>query len=99
MTVNLVHHMPVIGLKAFRGIVGKPAVGFAINRDAVVIVKADEFAQSQGARQRAHFVRNALHQTAVAHKHPGIVVNNLMVRLVKLCRQRALGNRQPNRVG
>ncbi|MNP67984.1 hypothetical protein D3C76_1638820 [compost metagenome] len=39
-----------------------------------------------------------LHQTAVAHKDIGEVIDNLMIRAVKLRAQRAFGNRQPNRV-
>ncbi len=90
--------MPVIGFKALRGIIAKPAFGFAVDRDAVVIVKADQLAQSQGARQRANFMGNPFHQTAVAHKHPGVVVNDLVIRLVKLRRKSAFSNRQPDSV-
>ncbi len=79
------HDMPVVGFKTFGGIVGKPAFGFAINGDAVVIVKADQFAQSQRTSQRTHLMRDPLHQTAVAHKDIGVVVDNLMVRPVELC--------------
>lgn len=40
----------------------------------------------------------SLHQTAIAHKHIGVVVNDVMARLVKLRAQRALGNRQTDGV-
>lgn len=56
--VNVMHDMPVVGFKTFGGIVGKPAFGFAINGDAVVIVKADQFAQSQRTSQRTHLMRD-----------------------------------------
>ena len=43
-------------------------------------------------------MRNPLHQTTIAHKHVGKVVDDLMVWLIKLRRQRALGDSQPHRV-
>ncbi len=64
-----------------------------------MIVKSDQLAQPQRARQRTDFVRNPLHQTAVTYKHISVVIDNLVVWLVKLRRQRAFGNRQPDRVG
>jgi hypothetical protein len=51
VAVNFMHHMPVIGLKAFCRVIGKPAFGFAINGNAVVVVEADQLAQSQRPRQ------------------------------------------------
>jgi hypothetical protein len=45
VSVDFMYHMPVVGLETFGRIVGKPAFGFTINGDAVVIVKADQFAQ------------------------------------------------------
>ncbi len=98
VTVDLMHHVPVIGFKTFGGIIGKPAFGFTVNGDTVVVIEANEFAQPQRARQRADLVGDPLHQAAVAHKGIGIVIDNLMSRLVELCRQRALGNCQPHRV-
>ncbi len=63
-----------------------------------MIVEANQFAQPQRARQRTDLVRDPLHQTAIAHKDIREVIDNLMIRLVKLRRQRALGNRQPDRI-
>ena len=92
MAIDFVDDMPVVGFKAFGGIIGKPAVGFTINGDTVVIVKTDQLAQPQRSRQRTDLMRNAFHQAAVAHKHIREVIDNLVVRLVELCRQRAFGN-------
>ena len=99
VTVDLVHYVPVVGFKAFCRVVGKPAFGLPVDGDAVVIVEANQLAEPQRARQGADLMGNPLHQAAVTHKYVGIVVDNLVVRLVKLCRQRAFGNRQPNRIG
>lgn len=39
MAVDIAYDVPVIGAEAFRRIIGKPAFGFAVDGDAVVIVK------------------------------------------------------------
>ena len=39
-------------------------------------------------------MRNPLHQAAIAHKHVGEVIDDLMIWLIKLGRQRALGDSQ-----
>ena len=98
VAVDLVHHVPVVGLEAFCRVVGEPALGFPVDGDAVVIVEANQLAEPQGARQGADLMGNPLHQAAVTHKHVGVVIDNLVVRLVELCRQRTLGNRQPDRI-
>ena len=98
VTVDLVDHMPVIGFKTFCRIVGKPAFGFTVDGNTVVIVKTNQLAQSQRARQRTDFVGNTFHQATVAHKHIGEVIDNFMIRLVKLRRQCTLCYRQPDGV-
>ncbi|CCJ99103.1 hypothetical protein BN130_1737 [Cronobacter malonaticus 507] len=98
VAVNLMHHVPVVGFETFGGVIGKPAFGFAINRDAVVIVEANELAEAQRARERADLMGDAFHQAAVAHKHIGIMIHNLMARAVELRRERFLGNRQTNSI-
>ena len=90
--------MPVIGFKTFCRIVGKPAFGFTVDGNTVVIVKTNQLAQSQRARQRTDFVGNTFHQAAVAHKHIGEVIDNFMIRLVKLRRQRTFCYRQSDGV-
>lgn len=82
--VNVMHDMPVVGFKTFGGIVGKPAFGFAINGDAVMIVKPISL-PSPSVPASEHTSCEILHQTAVAHKDIGVVVDNLMVRPVELC--------------
>ena len=94
VAVNLVHHVPVIGLKAFCRVVGKPALGFPVDGDAVVVIEANQLAEPQRARQRADLVGDPLHQAAVTHKDVGVVIDNLVVGLVELRGQRTLGNCQ-----
>ncbi|MND96041.1 hypothetical protein D3C80_883140 [compost metagenome] len=98
VAVNFMHDVPVIGLEAFRRVVGKPAIGFTVDGNAVVIVEPDQFAQPQRTGQRADFVRNPLHQTAIAHENVGEVIDDVMARLVELCGKGALGDRQPDGV-
>ncbi|CCJ89366.1 hypothetical protein BN132_1294 [Cronobacter turicensis 564] len=98
VAVNLMHHVPVVGFKTFGGVVGKPALGLAINGNTVVIVEANQLAEAQRARERADLMGDALHQAAVAHKHIGIMIDDLMARTVELRRERFLGNSQTNRV-
>ena len=39
-----------------------------------------------------------LHQTAIAHEHPGVMVNDLMAGAIKLRRQRPFGDGHPDGV-
>ena len=64
-----------------------------------MVIEADELTETQRPRQRTGFVGDPLHQTAIAHKHPGIVIDNVVAGTVKLRRQRALGNRHADGVG
>ena len=98
VAVDFMDHMPVIGFKTFCRIVGKPAFCFTVDGNTVVIVKTNQLAQSQRACQRTDFVGNTFHQAAVAHKHIGEVIDDLMVWLVKLRRQCTLCYRQPDGV-
>ena len=84
VAVNTGKHLPTVGSKTLRGVVGEPAVYFAINGDAIVIIDTDQFAQAQSTRQRGHFVGNTFHQAAIAYKGIGVVVNNVMARAVEL---------------
>ncbi len=96
MAVDIAYDVPVIGAEAFRRIIGKPAFGFAVDGDAVVIVKTDQLAQSERAGQRTGLMGDPLHQTAIAHEHPGVMVNDLMAGAIKLRRQRPFGDGHPN---
>ncbi|MNC47835.1 hypothetical protein D3C75_969200 [compost metagenome] len=89
------HHVPVISLETFGGVVGKPAFSFAINGNPVVIVETDELAEAESPRQRANFMRNAFHQAAITHKYVGEVVDDFVVGAVELRPQGAFRNRHP----
>ena len=93
------HNIPAITLKTLGCIVGKPVLYFAINRNAVVVIKNDEFGQAQRARKRTDFVRNAFHQTTITHKCVGVVVNNCVLGAVELSGQQGLGQRHAHGIG
>ncbi len=43
--------MPAVRFKALRGVVGKPAFYFTVDRNTVVVVESDQLTQAQGASQ------------------------------------------------
>ena len=99
MAVDVRHHVPAVGLKTLGRIVGKPAFDFAIDRDAVVVIKSNQFAQLLSACQGRRFVGDTLHQAAIAQEAPGVVVNDGVAGAVELRGQGFLGNRETDRVG
>jgi hypothetical protein len=98
VTVDLRDDVPAVGLEAPRGIVAEPAFHLAVDGDPVVVVERDELAQGQDARERTGLVRDALHQAAVAHRHVGVMVNELEARAVELGGEEALRERHADRV-
>ncbi len=50
VTVHAAHHVPAVGFKAFRGVVGEPAFNVAVDGDAVVIIERHQFTQFPGYR-------------------------------------------------
>ena len=98
VTVDRTNHLPVIRFETLIGVVGKPAFDFAVNRNAVVIVENNQLAQTQSTRQRTYFVADAFHQTTVACKYVGSVIDHLMLIAVELGRQNLLSQRHTNAV-
>ena len=99
MAVDAADHFPAVGLEARRGVVGEPAGGVAVDRDAVVVPERHQLAQAPGAGQRCGFMRNAFHQAAVAQEHPGAVVDDVVAGTVEALRQQLLGQGEADRVG
>ena len=99
VTVNVTDHLPVVGFETLWRVVGKPAFNFAIDGDAVVIVEGDQFAQAQGAGQRANFVGNAFHHAAITQEHVGVVIDNVMARTVELRAHDFFGQGKAHSVG
>ncbi len=99
MAVDRRHYVPAVSFETLRGIVGKPAFHFAINGDTVVVVERNQFTQSQGAGQRASFVGDTFHQTAVAHKGVGVVIDDIVAVAVKLIGKNFFCQRHTHGIG
>ncbi len=84
VAVDVADHLPVVGLEARRGVVGEPAVHFAIDGDAVVVIEGDQLVQAQGAGQRGDFMGDTFHHAAVAEEHVGVVVDDIVAVTVEL---------------
>ena len=99
VTVDSADDVPAVRFEAGRGVVREPAFDFAIDGNAVVIVQGDQLVQAQGAGQRAHFVRNTFHQATVADEGVGVVVDDVVARLVEFSRQQLLRQGHADGVG
>ena len=99
VAVDIANHLPAVGFEALRRVVGEPALDFTVDGDAVVVVEGDQFAQAQGAGQRADFMGNAFHHAAVAEEHVGVVVDDVVAFTVELRAQHLLGDGEADGVG
>jgi hypothetical protein len=73
------------------GVVGEPAVHFAVDRDVVVVVQRDQLAELERAGERAGLVRDAFHQAAVTEEHPGGVIDHIEAGAIEAARQHLFG--------
>ena len=99
MAINLGNDLPAISFETPGRVVGKPAVHFTVDGDAVVVVEHDQLAKAQCAGQGRHLVGNAFHQAAIAQEGVGVVINNIVTRAVELLRQGFLRQRKADRIG
>ena len=99
MSVDTVDHLPAVGAKAFGGRVGEPPADRTVDGDAVVVVNGDQLAEAEGAGERAHLVRDAFHEAAVADEHIGVVVHHVVPGAIEMRGQRALRNCHADRIG
>ena len=77
VAIDIVDDLPAIRLKSFRRVVREPAVRFAIDGNAVVVVQANQLAEFQRTGQRTGLVRNAFHQATVPGEDPGPMINDI----------------------
>ena len=98
MPVNAANHIPAIGLEALGSVIGKPAIGIAVDTDFVVIPERHQLVQPPGASQRSSFVTDAFHQAAITQEHPSAVVNNGMTITVEMLRQQFFCQRETDRI-
>ena len=86
-------HVPAVGLEALDGVVGESQIGGAVDRDAIVVVKADQLAQLQVSRERARLVRDALHQIAIGREEVGVVIDDRLAGPIEQGRELRFGDR------
>jgi hypothetical protein len=95
--------VPPVGLVPLQHVFGKGQGRFAVNRNVVVIVQDNQFAQAPVARQRRGLTRHAFLQATVATNTKCIVVKHLerlaICFFVKGGGQMAFGQGQSDRVG
>ena len=96
--INLLH-VPAVGFKALVLVFRKGQVCVAINRDFVVVVEINQFAQAQMTGQTGGFLGHPFHNVPVADHCVGVVIDDCKAGPVVACSQPALGNRQPHAVG
>jgi len=99
MAVDGAEHLPAVGFEALAGVIGEPSANVAVDGDLIVIVEDDELAEAQGAGQRTGFVGDPLHQTAIADRHVGVMIDDVESLAVELSAEHALGERHPDPVG
>src|SRR3546814_18694683 len=71
-----------------------PSTTLCRSRGVVVVPERNQLAQAQGAGERGGLVRDALHHAAVAHEHPGAVVDHGEFGAVEALREQLLGQRE-----
>ena len=91
--------MPAVGVKALGPIFGVSDIGVAVNRDPVVVVEIDQFAQLEVAGQAGRFAGNPFHQVTIADNCVGVVVDHFEIGLVKASSQPALGHCHAHPIG
>ena len=99
VAVGHVQHLPTVALEAPGDVVATRQVGAAFDGDAVVVEEADELAELQMAGERRRFVRDALHEIAIAGDEPGVVVHQRVLCGVETRCQVRFGQRHADRVG
>ncbi len=96
--VRNVQHLPAIRLEPFARVIGVREVGATVDRDAIVIVEADELSELEVSREGRSLVGDALHEVAVATDEPCIVVDDRVSLAIECCREMCLRHGHADRV-
>lgn len=68
------------------------------NGDVVIVIDSNQIAELQMASKAGCFTSNAFLSTAIAEKHVGVVVNQIVARLVEFCSRVCLSNGKTNSI-
>src|SRR5690606_8973168 len=91
--------MPAVRFETLRRVVGEPALHFAVDRNTVVVVKRNQFAELEGAGERTRFVRDTLHQAAIAEKCVAVMVDDSVAVTVELRGENFFRQRHADGIG
>ena len=98
MAVDGANDVPSVSTESSSRVIAEPARDWAVNADAVVVIERDELIQLQHTSQRTGLVADALHQATVTQKRIGVVIDDGVVRLIKLVTQKLFGQGHADRV-
>lgn len=87
MIVDVVNNVLVVSFEMYCGVVGELVFNVIIDRNIVVIVECNQFIQFQCICQRVNFVGDVFYYVVVVYEGVGVVVDNVVVWMVKLCCQ------------
>src|SRR5207248_8543392 len=73
-----VPRVPPVRLKSFRNVFGKAQTGRPCQRDVVLVVEVDQLPEPEMASKRRGFLRDSLHQIAVAANRVRVVIDDGM---------------------
>ena len=61
MAVNIGDNLPAVAFETLGSVIGKSALNFTINGNAIVVVECDELSESERTGKGANLVRNTFH--------------------------------------
>src|SRR5579885_973487 len=90
--------VPTVSLETLCNVFRIGQAGSASERNVVLVVQKDQFAESQMSRERSGFMADAFHQIAIAADAVRVMVDDGVARPVKPRGKPGFRNRQTNRV-
>lgn len=91
--------VPAVRRVARQHVLRPRQIGLAINGDVVVVVEHNQLAEAKVTGERARLRADALLQAAVAAENVGVVVDDVIARLVEARGRVRLGDGNAHRVG
>ena len=98
MAIHVGYGVPTVGLESLGGVVGEPPGDSAVDGDAVVVIKDDEFAEAVKTGQGTDLMGEAFHDASISDDDIGMVVDDGVARAVELRGEHALGHGHPDGV-
>ena len=99
IAVGDLHGVPAISVEALAHVFSEDQAGGAAQRNAVLVVQVDQFAELQVAGQGGSLLGDAFHQVAIAANGIGMVVDESVSGAVEARRQPVFGDGHAHAVG